>query len=84
MLAPSKSFKHADGPATMRRQQGMVPAVPASLYPAAHPTGMARSDPARPLNLGFTLLECVFHACIDTGQGCGFPTPVTSSGVGDG
>ena len=48
MLAPSKSFKHADGPATMRWQQGMVPAVPASLYPPARPTGMAGSDPVRP------------------------------------
>ena len=41
MLAPPKSFKHADGPATMGRQQGMVQPMPASLCPPAHPTDMA-------------------------------------------
>ena len=83
MLAPPKSFKHAGGPATMGGAQGMVQPMPASLCAPARPTGMARRDPVRPLDLGFTLPGCVFHACTDTGQGCGFATPVASSGVGD-
>jgi len=83
VLAPPKSFKHADGPATMGRQQGMVQPMPASLCPPAHPTDMAHGGVCVLRWNAKTDLTVVFVLRTDTGQGCGFPTPVTSSGVGD-